>query len=71
MEQKLKVSKMCQMVAVTCYHLSLTGPGDVQISPLTSPGVVPVHILTAKAQETVHAHIQASFTLLERKMQTV
>lgn len=45
-------------------HLSLTSPGDVQVSPLARSSVVSLHILTPKAQETVHAHIQASFTLL-------
>lgn len=47
-------------------YLSLTSPGDVEVSPLASPCMVSVHILTSKAKETVHAHIQASLTLLER-----
>lgn len=48
-------------------HLSLTSPGDVQVSPLARASMVPVHILTPEAQETVHAHVQASFTLLKRR----
>lgn len=38
----------------------------MQVSPLTSPSVVPVYILTPKAQKSVHANVQASFTLLQR-----
>lgn len=45
-------------------HLCFTSPSDVQVSPLARPRMVSVHILTPKAQETVHAHIQASLTLL-------
>ena len=48
-------------------HLRLACPGDVEVSSLASPGMVPVHILTPKAKETVHAQIQASFTFLERR----
>lgn len=48
-------------------HRSFAGPGDVQVSPLSAPGVVSIHILAAEPKETVHAHIQASFTLLKKK----
>ena len=37
----------------------------MQVSPLTGPSMVPVHILTAKAEEAVHAHIQTPLALLE------
>ena len=50
-----------------CGHLSFTGAGEVQVSPLTSPSMVPVHILTAKAEEAVHAHIQTPLALLESR----
>ena len=39
----------------------------MQVRPLSSPGVVSVYILAAKAKETVHAHVQASLTLLRIK----
>ena len=52
---------------IFCGYLSFTGAGEVQVSPLTSPSMVPVHILTAKAEEAVHANIQTPLALLEFK----
>lgn len=49
------------------FYLWLSGPGDVQVRPLTRPSTVSVHILASKAQETVHTQVQASFTFLRRQ----
>lgn len=66
-EEHITVLRKVNMRIHINMYLSLTSPGDVQVSPLTSPSIVPVHILTPKAQETVHAHIQASLTFLYRR----
>lgn len=45
-------------------YLRLANPGDVQVSPLTSPKMVFFYIPASKAQEGVHANVKASFRLL-------
>lgn len=71
----LNINVMCVSMGVIEFthkvelsvHLCFPSPSDVQVSPLARPSMVSVHILAPKAQETVHAHIQASLTLLHKR----
>lgn len=55
----------------SCAYLCFPGPGDVQVSSLTSFGVVSVYVLTSIAEKAVHTDIQASLTLLKQSERTV
>jgi len=53
-----------------CAYLCFPGPGDMQVSSLTSFGVLSVYVLTSKAEKAVHTDIQASLTLLKQLERT-